>query len=924
MTAAAAKKYGGPRQRAKQLRQLRPAQILHLVHRVLIFAAAIYYIRLAFGATIAAVDLLRGRDNPSLRSSVLEFNVIRTLVGTASLRQSPLVVNGLRNSTTPVNGTLYVSASEQSFAVCSTIPSTQLPVFSDPFLRSLFKAVSDGTSYDIEALAPSAVELIAPVVDCSPSAFFKDDSTTARFFFLARSKTDTESVQLVVISMSNQQYRIPLQSEIGSAGVATVQIVSDMRASRIDHHFIVSIGYPFEAFNFRVYQAINKTTTGEWTLRAVPSRPQELPKLLITSSRSGFFIKAESEQSNVNSATWMIYTDPHLVVQRWEWRKTAILHDSWAWVHSVQFFIGMGVLSNLAILLLATYRNFQAGKIWVGDAFVSLSTSQLANGVLVLLSWFMNEYWSLHEFAFFVGREVSNGEAMQIYPDHMCADLLTLYMAGCGLIGRLLRERIDPVLAVTGFLIGYHLRVKIIRAVPSVASRISKYSDEAYMKGIYEPLDGQSDISPMNLFSSHPIGERSYRFVFACLFPIYATLVLIIAYALARKLYHHLRPQSVHVLHTTGGTATSDKAEALVAQKRVYTIFELATGAELENRFGLVADYESSHHDTASSPGLLLPAAQRAAANGHIAVLQWITSVVPVELLPPTVFEWAVRRDQVAVADWLWATSDVLHGEGHMAQNLWETHREWFGHADVWHCAYKSSRWDVVQWALTHRVPASRPLTRDSIGEVEFSRDKDVLVPVFICEWLDACGIDDSMSYVWETPVRAAVVKQDLEVLEWLSVHRPESYSRVDVLNLAIENSSAQVAEWLILDRDQRFNVDVDGHIDEAEGNLDSDENDDDSDEDDDNSDEDDDEDEDADDDEEDSQYEKGKGDEVCMFPWGERSSIAALQELVLSRMDDWRVMVVLDDRYSRDTAIFYIGRMKTTKRWLGLVGERQ
>ncbi|GLD92644.1 hypothetical protein PINS_up001223 [Pythium insidiosum] len=596
-TAATATKYNtakpGARSHAKQIRHLRPAQVVHLVHRILIFVAAVYYIRLAFGASIAAVDLLRGKDNPSVLSGTNEFNAVHALAGTTTIRESPLVVNALGNSTEPVNGTLYVSRTQQSFNACSMAQRSEFDVFSDSFVRSVFKAVSEGTSYHIQELSPSVTELIAPVVDCSSESYPSDDSTSGRFFFLTRTKHNPSNVSLVVISLANQEYRIPIQGEIGPAGVASVQIVNDMRATHLDYHFVVSVGYPFEVFNFRVYDLVNTTVAGEWMLRAVPSRPQELPKLLVTSSRSGFFIKAESEQSNVNIATWKIYSDAHLAIKRWEWWKTAILHDSWAWVHSVQFFIGMGVLSNLAILLLATYRNMLAGKIWVGDAFVSLSTAQLLNGGLVILSWFFNEYWSLHEFAFFIGRDVSGGEAIQIYPDHMCADLLTLYLAACGLIGRILRERIDPVLAVTGFLFGYYLRIEIIRAVPSIASFITNYSDEAYGKGIYQPLQGQSAISPMNLFSSHPIGKRSYRFVFACLFPIYLTLVFIILYALLRKLYHRMRPESVHVLHTTGGTATSDKAEALVAQKRVYTIFELATGAELENRFGLVADYET-------------------------------------------------------------------------------------------------------------------------------------------------------------------------------------------------------------------------------------------------------------------------------------------------------------------------------------------
>ncbi|KAJ0395122.1 hypothetical protein P43SY_004615 [Pythium insidiosum] len=588
-----AKTHHGSAKPAKKQVQVTPRKVLHLVHRFLIFLSAILYIVLALGASVSAVYMLRGKDHPPHSIGDDTFDTLHRWVGDGLLARSPLIMDALKNDTSPIGDTIFLSSSGMSLSMCENIDGVQSQVFANGFQRTLYDAISTGVAFHQPEYGPSETELIAPVVDCSSSIFEEKDSTSGRFFFLTRQRANPRNVSIVVVSLSNQQYRIPAQTEVGPAGVATLHIIHDMAATAVDAHVLVSIGYPFEEFDFGVYEYLNTTNLGEWTLLGVPRSKQELAKIVFTACRSGFYIKAETEQSNVNAWLWAVDSDPHTVVSRWRWLSQPMLKDSWGWVHGVQFFIAMGVLSNLLVLIVATYQNIRAGKLWIGDAFVTLSTSQLLNGALVLISWFMNEYWCLHEFAFQTGFEIANMEEIHMYQYHMRADLLTLYLSASGLIGTLLKERIDPLFAIVCFFIGFELRVPIASSIPSIADHIIAFSKEFQAKGVYDQIEGQEVITPMRLYTTHPIGKRSYRYVFACLFPIYLTLVLVVLYAIGRKVFYRLHPKGAHVQQNTTGTATSENDETLLAQKRVYTIFELATGAELENRFGLVADYES-------------------------------------------------------------------------------------------------------------------------------------------------------------------------------------------------------------------------------------------------------------------------------------------------------------------------------------------
>lgn len=103
----------------------------------------------------------------------------------------------------------------------------------------------------------------------------------------------------------------------------------------------------------------------------------------------------------------------------------------------------------------------QAGKLWIGDAFVSISSTILFHGALVLLSCYINGFWPVFEFCVRDGYDMFHFW-MNIYPGIMRADLLILYLSLCGLLGMIFRERVNPLLVMICFFFGFEMRAKVL------------------------------------------------------------------------------------------------------------------------------------------------------------------------------------------------------------------------------------------------------------------------------------------------------------------------------------------------------------------------------------------------------------------------------------------------------------------------------
>lgn len=73
---------------------------------------------------------------------------------------------------------------------------------------------------------------------------------------------------------------------------------------------------------------------------------------------------------------------------------------------------------------------------------------------------------------------------------------------------------------------------------------------------------------------------------------VLAVLLLVaVVYVVVRKMYLHWHPQVLKPMSTKSGSFTRALAE--LTPKSTLTLFEIATGAELQHKFGVMSDYDN-------------------------------------------------------------------------------------------------------------------------------------------------------------------------------------------------------------------------------------------------------------------------------------------------------------------------------------------
>lgn len=571
-------------------------RVWHHVHRLMIVTCAILYITTCIQATTATLDLLVGKALSPAPKPASTVKYMAEAIGTTTLRASPMVKTMLQDDTSPRNGTLFLTESGHSYTPCPAFPPEMKRIYTDAFMRSVYDAVVSDVSYNLTFLDPDDIELILPVVDCSNRLILLSYSTVGNFHFLVRNRNDPDRVSMLRLMMSNQDYKISSQTGEGPAAVATLTFISDLQAEQADHHFIISIGYPFEKFNFRAAYYVSTTEYGLWRLRIIPATGRkEIFKYVETALRSGFYIKAETEQANINTHIWVLPSTPIEALTTSQWRNKPGLRNSWAWVHLLQLLLAIALISNIVILGFVTCRKLTMGKLWIGDAFVAVYDVLHLRGFLVLFSWYMDEFWAVHEFCLSDANKYTPIEEITVLSEVVEADLRSIYVTLCGLLGILFRERVDPVLGFITFEIAYESRHGILNLFPSIVESVQIHAYNQYVGGIATDNKYQQLISPMFFWSTRHLENRSGSFVMKMLFPVFTGLIVVVAYIIAKKIYRHYYPDLIHIQHSraTATSGASGNEEALLALQRKLTIFELATGAELQNRFGYLADYEN-------------------------------------------------------------------------------------------------------------------------------------------------------------------------------------------------------------------------------------------------------------------------------------------------------------------------------------------
>jgi hypothetical protein len=599
------------------LARLTKRQMLQILHRVVTLGAALLYLVIALEGVIATLEALVGVPNPPLGStSSYSTSTIGTLVGNTSIRDSALVQQLLGSQTVARSDTMFVDLDDYvSFSRCSQ-SSTSDAIYSNVFLRRVYAEVVRGAAYNVTFLSEASSELIVPIVDCTSEAIEYEDTSVAKIFYLVRNRSPkpelhgADEVALVVLTMSNQVYEVPNNDERGPFGAATIAVVFDVapEGSEVQYYFLGSPGFPFKKLKFELYEYLATTEDWYWKLRMIPRDSDEAALVILTTCRTGFYWKTPSFQSNINHELWGLPTDPLLAITNMKWFGAAVTQNTWAWAHLIHLVFDLQTFTQIVILMVVIYRNWQAGKLWVGDAFSQIANTLMLRGGFVLITWSIDGFWTLTEYCMSVSNHISGVEEVFVHKSVMHADLMTVFLMIAGVAGRLLHERIDPPLTMVLFELGFHLTRSIIESVPSLTRALIQKSEDDYALGVVQTDVDTSSISPMGMWSAHALPRKDGTLIAIVLSPLLLMFVVLVCVVLSHKTWRILAPSksrkrakvrtselSRHQSqHRSRQSSMEDEPEEQPHGHAAYTQFELATGVELARRYGVLCDYESA------------------------------------------------------------------------------------------------------------------------------------------------------------------------------------------------------------------------------------------------------------------------------------------------------------------------------------------
>lgn len=447
------------------------------------------------------------------------------------------------------------------------------------------------TSYNITILKD--LELVVVVVDCTFTPLTKGDRSVVRGYDLMRSRQDASELYLLMASMSVPDYEVRAHHKFGPGLLGMLTVVHDMRDTDLEQFYLVSPTYPYQrSLDFEPYEFV-RVTGGYLELRSVPQDLLTQPvKYVHTTRKRGFY--NGDVQSNINFMyTLLDIEDAKTVMTKWEWFGEATTTDSWAWVHGLHLYFGLQTISSLVVLSIISYHNFRAGKIWIGDPFASVSTTTfVVRGVLVLVSWYTDAFWSIFELAMANGAAMSENEIVYLHKELVYADVLVGYLGLVGILSSAIRERIDPGITIFLFEVVQLFRLQILHAFSSVVDTLVSCSENVFLLGNISVPDAVYNMSPMDFWSAFQTPAMDFVFISASFFPRTILLVSVLGYAILREIYWRYYPDEAHPLSGQSANRSANEKAAL-AQKGHLTNFEISTGAELQTRFGIISDYSN-------------------------------------------------------------------------------------------------------------------------------------------------------------------------------------------------------------------------------------------------------------------------------------------------------------------------------------------
>jgi hypothetical protein len=570
-----------------------------LAHRLLVFGAAVWYIAVSLMATDASLKILRDEARYDTEGIPLTSPLIGGYAGTDTIRKSPLVVDVLGDSTKPRDaGTLYLeSSTSSSFTQCSTAAEGDgADIYTDEYLRWIFDDLQNKTAYNISLF--DEVELVLPVVDCEFAVINGGGAAIARVNYLVRYKADTDRVLLLPTSLSIQDYYIAEQYERGSALLLSFSVIESMQSVDVAHHFAIALDYPYEYKPDFEVATFFEHTDGFWSFETIPRDPfMKPPKPLLTARQLGFYLDKETSQVNQINLHWDPFDDATSELSIWSWHGDAVARDNWAWVHIVHLLFALDVLFQLSLLLFLVYRSILQKHFWVGDAFASISSALLYRGIYVVISNHVNGYWTLTEFSLAFAYKLGGNESVQFRPEMAHADMLTIYLNIVSVLSYALREQLDPIFILVCFEVSFYRREAIASSFPALKSMLLDYAKTESTYGRVEVDDFLANLSPMRLWTVHPIHQNVWPLMVATFVIVYSNLMIIVAYILIRKLMrcHSLRHQ-VGSQEADGKSGSRRQSSGLFrndSEPRELMQFETATGSVLKNRFGILSTYKN-------------------------------------------------------------------------------------------------------------------------------------------------------------------------------------------------------------------------------------------------------------------------------------------------------------------------------------------
>jgi hypothetical protein len=577
---------------AKTRRKLRQYPVFTILRRLAAVAAAVQYVIISMSATWWALQVLGGANNPTETLRVFESGIIGDYAGDGLISASPLVQEVLGGDTTPRSHVLFLeSEATTSNESCSEVPLFDSAIYNYDFLINGYLGMVSNTKYNITIL--DELEVVQVIVDCTFSQLVTGDPSALRVYNLARLKSDPTELYLITVSFSVQEYQVEAHHKRGPALVGMLTLMKDMSSSNVRQFYMAALTYPFQsAPAFEAYEFVGVTEESYLELRSIPRDPLTQPvKNLITARKRGFF--NGDSQHNVRTMYSSIEgVDANRALTRWEWIGEAVAIDAWAWVHCIHFFFGLQTILSLLVLFLVTYQKVRTGKVWIGDPFAYLSTASLVmRGVLVFLSWALDSFWSINEYAMSRAAMIAGSPTVRVHKEIMSADLLVIFLSLVGFLSAIFRERIDPAIVIVLFEFIHTYRLILLESAPVVLDRIVTYSEAQYSIGIAN-VASVVGMSPLRLWSSFEFPTKDPTFLAASFFPMTFLLASVSLLAIARKIYHFCYPEQIRQ-RSSQSTDRSGTEKGVMTQRGIVTNFELSTGAELQTRFGLISDYSN-------------------------------------------------------------------------------------------------------------------------------------------------------------------------------------------------------------------------------------------------------------------------------------------------------------------------------------------